>query len=108
VGAGTGSMTSHILSAFQEREERTGGIAISEYVYTDISPAFFENAKDKFYNFRDRMSFKTLDLELDITAQGFEAGSYDVVFAGSVLHATKNLVATLHNIRRVLKPGGQI
>lgn len=108
VGAGTGGMTSHILSALQQTEDRTGGISFSEFVYTDISPAFFEKARERFAEYQDRMTFKALDLEVDITEQGFEAGTYDMIFAGSVLHATKNLSATLQNLRCALKPGGQI
>lgn len=108
VGAGTGGMTSHILSALQQIEDRTGGISFSEYVYTDISPVFFEKARERFLEYQNRMTFKALDLESDITAQGFEAGTYDMILAGSVLHATKNLGATLRNLRRALKPGGQI
>ncbi|PVH93503.1 polyketide synthase PksD [Periconia macrospinosa] len=108
VGAGTGGMTSHILSALQEREKQTGGQAFSEYVYTDISAAFFEKAKERFSGFADRMIFKLLDLEKTITEQGFEGGTYDMVVAGSVLHATSDLQSTMMSLRRMLKPGGKL
>ena len=108
VGAGTGGMTSRILSALQQIEDSTGGISFSEYFYTDISPVFSEKARERFSDYQNRMTFKALDLESDITLQGFEAGTCDMIFAGSVLHATKNLGATLRNLRRALKPGSQI
>ncbi|XP_044723776.1 KR domain-containing protein [Hirsutella rhossiliensis] len=108
VGSGTGGMTSVLLSYLWRIEDRTGGIAFSEYVYTDISTGFFEKARERFAEHQDRMTFKPLDLEKDIIAQGYEAGSYDVIFAGSVLHATKNLNATLQNLRCVLRPGGRL
>ncbi|KAI1452810.1 polyketide synthase PksD [Annulohypoxylon moriforme] len=108
VGAGTGSLTSRILPTLKAFEERTGGIAFAEYTYTDISPAFFEEARQQFVEHQDRMTYKLLDLEQDITTQGFDPGSYDMIVAGGVLHATRNLTATLENLRRALKPGGHL
>ncbi|KAI0415149.1 polyketide synthase PksD [Xylaria grammica] len=108
VGAGTGGWTSEVLSILRRTEASTGGAAFSEYVYTDISPGYFDGARERFAEYRDRMTFKTLDLERDITTQGFEPGTYDMILAGSVLHATRNLSATLQNLRRALKPGGQL
>ncbi|KAI0165413.1 polyketide synthase PksD [Hypoxylon sp. FL1284] len=108
VGAGTGSLTSRILPTLKEFEERTGGISFAEYTYTDISPAFFEEAREQFVEYQDRMTYKLLDLEQDIVTQGFELGSYDMIIAGGVLHATSNLTATLDNVRRALKPGGHL
>ncbi|RYP51218.1 hypothetical protein DL768_003424 [Monosporascus sp. mg162] len=108
VGAGTGALTSHIFSTLESIEDQTGGIAFSEFVYTDISPAFFDGARELFSKHKDRMIFKTLDLERDIISQGFEPATYDMIIAGSVLHATKNLTDTLRNLWRALKPGGQL
>ncbi|KAI1152215.1 polyketide synthase PksD [Nemania diffusa] len=108
VGAGTGGLTDYILSTLQEIESSTGGIAFSEYTYTDVSPAFFEKAAERFAQLKDRMSFKTLDLDQDFGAQGFRGGTYDMVVAGSVLHAAKNLTTTVRNLHTVLKPGGHL
>lgn len=108
VGAGTGGWTSEVLSILRRTEARTGGTAFCEYIYTDISPGYFDGARERFSDYRDRMTFKTLDLERDITTQGFEPGTCDMILAGSVLHATRNLSATLQNLRRALKPGGQL
>lgn len=110
VGAGTGGMTGHVISALQEREERTGGLAFSEYTYTDISPAFFETASQRWPELKSqgRITFKTLDLDRSIDSQGFEPGSYDLVIAASVLHATPYLEATIRNVRKALKPGGRL
>lgn len=107
VGAGTGGMTDQVLKMFRRIENRTGGTAFREYVYTDVSPVYFEGARERFAEYRDRMSFKTLDLEQDVTTS-IEPGTYDMILAGSVLHATKNLSHTLASLRQALKPGGQI
>lgn len=110
VGAGTGGMTVHILSALKARESRSGAMAFSEYMYTDISPVFFETAKTRWEveGLGSRMAFKTLDMEQSIPDQGFEEGSYDMLIAGSCVHATRLLGRTLKNLRRALRPGGRL
>ncbi|SCV26211.1 polyketide synthase [Fusarium fujikuroi] len=110
VGAGTGGMTGHVISALQEREKLTGGLAFSEYTYTDISPAFFETAGQRWPELKSqgRITFKTLDLDRSIDSQDFEPGSYDLVIAASVLHATPYLEATIRNVRKALKSGGRL
>lgn len=106
VGAGTGSMTTHILSTLQKLERQHGASKFSEYTYTDISPTFFEKAKDKWSGLGSRINFRTFNLEGNPTEQGFPAQEYDILIAGSCLHATIDLDATLQNIRKMLKPGG--
>lgn len=76
-------------------------------MYTDISPGFFEKAQERFADYASVMKYKKLDLEEDPVPQGFEEGSYDVVIAGNVLHATSDLAQSLRSVRRLLKPGGK-
>ncbi|PFH62219.1 hypothetical protein XA68_14498 [Ophiocordyceps unilateralis] len=106
VGAGTGGMTRLVLGTLLDLEARTGQRRFAEYVYTDISPAFFETARTEFSACRERMTFRSLDVERPPTEQGLQAGSFDVVVAGSVLHATPDLAKTLANVRALLKPEG--
>ncbi|PGH18371.1 hypothetical protein AJ79_00437 [Helicocarpus griseus UAMH5409] len=110
VGAGTGGMTVHIINALREREKRTGAISFTEYMYTDISPAFFESARAMWDmdGTRDRMFFKPLDMEHPVSDQGFVENTYDLLIAGCCVHATRLLSKTLQNLRRLLKPGGKI
>ena len=109
VGAGTGGVTGHVMCALRDREERTGAPSFAEYTYTDVSPMFLEGAKKRWAELQGRMSFATLDLEKDIAGQGsLEPGSYDLVVAGCVLHATVDLEATLRNVRKALRPGGRL
>jgi SAM-dependent methyltransferase len=108
VGAGTGGMTSHVVSALQDLEKQSGALKFSEYTYTDISPTFFENAGNRWKELKDRMSFKAFDLERSPAEQGLTPGSYDLIVAGSVLHATEDLLATIRNVRSMLKPGGRL
>ena len=52
------------------------------------------------------MIFKACDAERDPSAQGFIEGSYDIIIAYTVIHATAKLDETMRNLRRLLKPGG--
>lgn len=108
VGAGTGGMTRCILKMLRDLEHSTGQTRFSEYTYTDISLSFFEEGRKKFEEFKDRLTFKILDLEKDPLQQGYQANAYDMIFAGSVLHVTSDLVATLRRCRKLLKPGGHL
>ncbi|KAJ5113444.1 hypothetical protein N7456_001978 [Penicillium angulare] len=98
IGAGTGGATKAI---FREIDDN-----FRSYTYTDISAAFFENAASLFSQHKDRMIFKTFDAEKDPLSQGFAEGTYDLVVAFFVIHATSDLERALRHIRRMLKPGG--
>jgi acyl transferase domain-containing protein/phospholipid N-methyltransferase len=97
VGAGTGGTTKEILSLFPREQTR--------YVMTDVAPLLVNEARDHFskYEFVD---FGILDIERSPEAQGFKLGTYDLVVAANVLHATRNIAASLIHIRQLLKPGG--
>ncbi|KAF2969557.1 hypothetical protein GQX73_g4018 [Xylaria multiplex] len=103
IGAGTGGTTKSIMKALARNQGR-----YLSYCFTDISPAFFEVARDIFGDNSARMDYKVLNIEKSIEEQGFELGQYDIVIAANVLHATKNIEATLRNTRKLLKPGGKL
>lgn len=77
VGAGTGGLTTYVLKALQRVERESGSLRFAEYTYPDISPTFFEPVREKWAEVRERMSFRTFDLERGPAAQGIE-GSYDI------------------------------
>ncbi|TGO92077.1 hypothetical protein BPOR_0011g00280 [Botrytis porri] len=104
VGAGTGGQTLPILKAMTTDKTKMW----SRYDYTDISPAFFAQARTKFHEYIDQMEFRVCDISKDPASQSFETESYDLVIASHVLHATSDLDQTLHNIRRLLKPSGTL
>ncbi|KAK1975928.1 hypothetical protein LZ30DRAFT_693236 [Colletotrichum cereale] len=102
IGAGTGGATHGVLGALQGR--------FASYTYTDISPGFFERARDIFGPYRgsSRMTFKTLNIENDPVAQGFEDACFDLIIASNVLHATQRLQDTMQYCRQLLRPGGHL
>ncbi|KAI0097723.1 putative polyketide synthase [Nemania sp. FL0031] len=100
IGAGTGSATKAIFKEI--------GDNFLSYTYTDISTAFFQTATSTFSHYRDRMVFRTLDVENDPIESGFTESSYDLIVCFFVLHATRNISHCLHNIRKLLRPGGYL
>lgn len=84
------------------------GTTFASYTYTDISTGFFEEAQTVFANQAGKMIFKALDVEKEISEQGYVEHSYDLVIGSLVLHATRDLRKTLTNTRRLLKPGGYL
>jgi acyl transferase domain-containing protein/NADPH:quinone reductase-like Zn-dependent oxidoreductase len=108
IGAGTASASMPVLEALYSNKAVPGQPRQESYTFTDISPAFFHNAEKKLAKFQDSLEFKRLDIEVPPEEQGFELGSYDLIIASNVLHATSKLDATLRNVRSLLKPTGQV
>ncbi|KAJ5314084.1 uncharacterized protein N7443_000968 [Penicillium atrosanguineum] len=107
IGAGTGGATLPILQTLGGHEAGSTP-RFGHYTYTDISPGFFEKAKIKFDNWGHLMTYQVLDVSTHPTEQGFKLGSYDVIVACNVLHATSDINQTMANIRALMKPGGKI
>ena len=106
IGAGTGGITLPVLEAlggYGGRKPR-----FRNYAYTDISSGFFENAQKRFEQWESLMTYARLDIEKDPVEQGFQEGTFDLVIASNVLHATTDMRATLSNAARLLKPGGKL
>jgi acetoacetyl-CoA synthetase len=98
LGAGTGGTTWHVVPSLDR--DRT-----ADYFVTDVGAYFLNHARSAFgaYPF---MRFAVLDVERSIQAQAWEHGTFDVVVAANVLHATASLENTLANVRDLLAPGG--
>jgi acyl transferase domain-containing protein/surfactin synthase thioesterase subunit len=93
IGAGTGGTTEFLLPILQQ-----GGV---EYVYTDVTQLFLNNARERFsqYSFVD---YRILDVERDVAEQDIDLHYFDVVIASNVIHATLDMKATLANVRRLM------
>ncbi|MBH8599656.1 MULTISPECIES: beta-ketoacyl synthase N-terminal-like domain-containing protein, partial [unclassified Thermoactinomyces] len=100
IGAGTGGTSAGIfrkLTPFQN--------SIQEYCYTDISKAFLLFAEKEFSAY-PYLTYKVLNIEMPVTGQGFAPGSFDVVVAANVLHATRDIRQTLRNAKSLLRKNG--
>ena len=100
VGAGTGSATASVLPELPEGR--------FDYVYTDISAGFFSEAEARFGDGGGSIDYRTLDIERDPIAQGFDSHGYDLLIASNVLHATRYLDETLGHCRALMAPSGQL
>lgn len=80
----------------------------SSYTYTDVSSEGFRAAEARFRHHSNRMAFKVFDVEKLPNLQGFTDGSYDLIVAFNILHATSKVEEALANLRRLLKPGGYL
>ncbi len=97
IGAGTGGTTAHILPQLQADH--------TDYVFTDVSPLFLSNARQKFADY-PFVRYECLDIERSPQDQGFTPHSFHIVVAANVLHATQDLRQTLIHVRQLLAPGG--
>ncbi|KAJ9133675.1 Thiolase-like protein [Pleurostoma richardsiae] len=105
VGAGTGGTTEMILRGLVGGAGANPPYAL--YTYTDISAGFFPQATERFA-YAPNMEYKVLDVSRSALEQGFDAGSYDLILAPNVIHATPNLQETLGNLRPLLRAGGHL
>ena len=97
VGAGTGGMTSYILPALRSKN--------LEYVFTDVSGIFVAQARQAYREF-PFVQYRSLDVEADPLAQGFEPNSFDIVLASDVLHATRDLRQSVQHLKMLLGSNG--
>ncbi|KAL8687483.1 MAG: hypothetical protein Q9218_006357 [Villophora microphyllina] len=107
IGGGTGGCTVHALEVLGGGNS-SRSLRFAQYDFTDISSGFFEMARERFAPWDDLVQYSKLDIEADPTVQGFQEGSYDLILACQVLHATKNMRHTLQNVRKLLRPGGKL
>jgi len=98
VGAGTGATTDAVL--------RVLAPARTVYHFTDVSEAFLHHAKARFspYSF---VRYGLLDIENEEHI-AHHRGSFEIVIAANVIHATRDIHETLSGISRLLVPGGTL
>ena len=106
IGAGTGGTTVSVLEALS-RKRAEDGFMFKSYDFTDISSGFFDKAQSLLERWKGSVSYKRLDIEKRPSSQGFTPGTYDMVIASNVLHATCDIENTIRNVRELLKPGGK-
>jgi pyochelin synthetase len=97
VGGGVGGSSSGAIDGLAGRD--------AEYLFTDLSQFFLNAAAERFGD-RPWVRFGVLDLDADPRAQGLQPNAFDLVFAGDVLHATRDLDRALERLRELLAPGG--
>lgn len=101
IGAGTGGTSSMIFKKLKPFIQN-----VQEYTFTDVSRAFLLHAQKKYGPGTPYLNYKIFNAEHPVGQQGILPGSYDIVVAANVLHATKNIKKTLRNIKAALARNG--
>ena len=91
-GRGIGATTAEVLAA-------APGTALT---FTDVSPIFVGAARAKFTD--PTVRFAVFDLEGEYRPQGLLPNSFDVIVAGDVLHAVRDVDESLARLRELLVP----
>lgn len=76
-----------------------------EYLFTDVSPFFLNNARDRFGEY-PWVQYGIFDINSDYRPQGLLPNSFDVVLCANVLHYARHAGHVLDHFRELLKPGG--
>ena len=97
VGAGTGGTTASLLPVLPSDR--------ADYLFTDVSEQFLQNARRRFANY-SFFRVGRFDLDQELSVQGFDSGSFNIVVAANSAHASKDLRAALRRLRDLLAPGG--
>lgn len=77
----------------------------SVYHFTNTSDEDFEKAEKDLSAWGEILMFDTLDVAKDLSAQGFEPASYDVVIASGIVPSSTQ---TLAAAQALIKPGGKL
>ena len=97
VGGGTGGLTSYVLPLLRSKNV--------EYVFTDVSGVFISQARQSFEDY-PFVQYRSLDVEADPVAQGFEPHYFDIILASDVLHATRDLRQSVDRLKTLLASNG--
>lgn len=97
VGGGSGGMTAGLLDVLPPERR--------QYVFTDVSDSLLKQTALRFAG-EHGIEYRRFDLERNPSAQGLPEGSFDLIVASDVLHATQDLGISLDHCRRLLTPGG--
>jgi SAM-dependent methyltransferase/acyl carrier protein len=97
IGGGTAGVTRHLLPCLPA--DRT------DYLFTDLSPVFVARASEKLAAF-PFVRFAPFDVDRDVEGQPVETAGYDLIVAANVLHASRDLRASVRRVRQMLAPGG--
>lgn len=101
IGAGTGGTTAHLLRECLRSSRQV------YYCFSDVSASFFPKYGLDWSQF-PFVDFRVLDITKPAHEQGFHAGSFDIIVASNVLHATPDIRITLQNTRALLVSGGHL
>ncbi|HEY9164290.1 MAG TPA: SDR family NAD(P)-dependent oxidoreductase, partial [Magnetovibrio sp.] len=103
VGAGTGGTAVRVFERLKPYADH-----IDEYCYTDLSKAFLLHAQRNYAADAPYLVTRIFNADSPVDEQGIDAGTYDMVIATNVLHATRDIRASLRHVKGALKRNGML
>lgn len=97
IGAGTGGATMAVLDVLPKER--------SHYVFTDNAAMLLDGAQSLLGDL-GCVEICHFDINRELQPQGFMPGSFDLIVAANVVHATPDIAATLAKLQSLLAPGG--
>ncbi|KDN20234.1 SDR family NAD(P)-dependent oxidoreductase [Amycolatopsis rifamycinica] len=101
IGAGTGGTSETVF-----RHLRPWRDHVETYCYTDVSQAFLVHARRAFGEATPYLDTRLFDVEHSPAGQDIPVGGFDVAIATNVLHATRDIRATLRHTKAALRANG--
>jgi malonyl CoA-acyl carrier protein transacylase/SAM-dependent methyltransferase/acyl carrier protein len=98
IGGGTGGTTKALLSQLTA----VPGLCF-QYTFTDLSSGLLTLARKKFKHY-DFMQYQVLNVEQTPVPEML--GQYDIIISSNCVHATRNLVQSCSNIKKLLRSDG--
>lgn len=100
LGGGTGGTARYLAPLLADYSQRL----IVSYTFTDLAHGFVGQAARKYQQYSSFMEYRVQDIEQP--PPNDLAGTQHIVIAVNVVHATRNMVHSLTNLRKFLKPHG--
>ncbi|KAL2829478.1 hypothetical protein BDW59DRAFT_159066 [Aspergillus cavernicola] len=108
IGASAMACTDTLLRVLTKDTMTAAAARFARYTVAHRSSQVVSKAKDQFKALGDLVTAQVLQLEKDPEEQGLELGSYDLVVATHVRHATDDLSRAMLHVRRLLKETGKL
>ncbi len=102
IGAGTGATTVSVASKLQETIVSYIHV---DYLFTDVSDFFLNNAKHLLKTYR-WINFQALDIDQDFIEQQVKSESFDIIIAAGVLNNAENTDKVIEQMMNSLIKGG--
>ena len=98
IGAGTGGTATDVLPILKD--------CCAIYLFTDVSDVFLKRANERFASAYPFVEYALLNVNIEPALQGIAPHVYDLLVATNCLHATPDMISTIHVCRQLLRPSG--
>ena len=105
LGTAKGGLASSLFSSTPELSDALP--SLPNYVFSTSNDGDLNEAKELLGAANANITFKTLSIEKELTSQGFEGGTFDMIIASNPLRAQDD-DKTLANLKKLLKADGKL